>query len=102
MFFVVIGFIVLNVNLFNANSDSLKYFSAKNKKFKVRSAIINICSVNAVNKCSGGCNKINDPYSKLCIPDVTKNINIKLLNLMSINNEQGIYLGMRLGHVNVD
>ena len=23
-----------------------------------------------VNKCSGSCNNINDPYAKLCIPDV--------------------------------
>ena len=24
------------------------------------------------NKCSGRCNKINDPYTKLCVPDVVK------------------------------
>ena len=34
-----------------------------------------------VNKCSGSCNNNNDLYAKLCIPDVVKNMNIKLFNL---------------------
>ena len=25
-----------------------------------------------INKCSGSCNDINDPFAKLCLPDVTK------------------------------
>ena len=25
-----------------------------------------------VNNCSGSCNNINDPYAKLCVPDVIK------------------------------
>ena len=32
-------------------------------------------------------NNINDPYSKLCVPDVTKNINITVFNLVSRTNE---------------
>ena len=38
-------------------------------------------------KCSGSCNNINDPYAKLCIPDIVKNLNIKVFNLMSRTNE---------------
>ena len=30
-----------------------------------------------LNKCSGSCNNINDPYAKLCFPDVIKDMNIK-------------------------
>ena len=30
-----------------------------------------------VSKCSGSCNNINDPYAKLRVPDVVKNINVK-------------------------
>ena len=30
---------------------------------------------------------INDPYARLCVPDVTKNINIKVFNMMSKINE---------------
>ena len=33
------------------------------------------------NKCSGSCNNINDPYAKLCVPDVVKNMKIKVFNL---------------------
>ena len=40
-----------------------------------------------ISKCSGNCNNINDPYSKICVPDVVKNLNIKVFNLMSRTNE---------------
>ena len=33
------------------------------------------------------CNNINDPYTKICVPDVVKNLNVKEFNLMSITNE---------------
>ena len=29
----------------------------------------------------------NDPYAKLCVPDVVKNLNAKVLNLISRTNE---------------
>ena len=29
-----------------------------------------------ISKCSGRCNNIIDPYAKLCVPDVSKNMNI--------------------------
>ena len=40
-----------------------------------------------VNKCGGSCNNINDPYDTLCVPDIVKNINVKLFNLMQRINE---------------
>ena len=40
-----------------------------------------------INKCKGGCNTINDPYAKLCIPDTIKNISVKVFNLMPRTNE---------------
>ena len=40
-----------------------------------------------INKCKGSCNTINDPYSKLCVPDTIKHINVKVFNLMSRINE---------------
>ena len=42
-----------------------------------------------VNKCSGSCNNINEPYAKLCVFDVVKNMNIKVFNLMSKTNKNG-------------
>ena len=40
-----------------------------------------------INTCSGSCNNINDPYEKLCVADVAKNINVKVFDLMSRTNE---------------
>ena len=34
-----------------------------------------------VNKCSGGCN-INNAYAKICVPDITRKINVKVFDLM--------------------
>ena len=35
-----------------------------------------------ISKCSRSCNNINNPYAKLHVPDVVKNINLKVFNLM--------------------
>ena len=40
-----------------------------------------------INKCSDSCNNINDPYPKLCVPDVIKDMSIKVFNLASRTNE---------------
>ena len=66
-----------------------------NQGCKVRPEIVNVNRNEPVflpfsiktSKCSGSCNNINDPFAKLCVPDVAKNINIKVFNLMSRINE---------------
>ena len=40
-----------------------------------------------VNKCSGDCNNINGPMAKLCVPDIVRDINIKVFNLLARINE---------------
>ena len=40
-----------------------------------------------INKCGGDCNNINDPIAKLCVPDVVKNMTIKVFNLLLRINE---------------
>ena len=40
-----------------------------------------------MNRCYGNCNSINDLYAKICAPDVVKNLNVKVFNLMSRSNE---------------
>ena len=62
---------------------------------KIRSEIINVNTnghifypyIITINKCKCSCNTINDPYAKLCGPNTTKNINVKVFNLMSRTNE---------------
>ena len=38
-------------------------------------------------KCSGSCHNINDPYAKLCVPDVVKTLKVRVFNLMSRTNK---------------
>ena len=79
------------------NVNSLKCVSLKNQECKVWSEIVNINSNNPmfyrfsvkINKCSGNCNNINNPYAKICVPDTVKNLNVKVLNLMSRTNQTG-------------
>ena len=40
-----------------------------------------------VNKCSGSCNDIHNSYAKLCIPNIVKNINVKIFKIMLRINE---------------
>ena len=40
-----------------------------------------------INKCSGNCNNINNPYAKFRAPNVAKDLNVKVFNLMSGTNE---------------
>ena len=88
---VPLNAVPLNAVLLNA----VKYVSMNNQKHKVRPEIININSNESLfclysikmNKCSGSCNNINDPYAKLCVPHVVKNMNVKVSNLMSRTNE---------------
>ena len=66
-----------------------------NQQCKIRPEVINIGSDNPlfysdctkVNKCSGSCNNINNPYGNLCVPNVVKNINVKVINLVPRINE---------------
>ena len=67
----------------------------KNRECKVRPEIISINSNNPmfypfsvkINKCSGNCHNINDPYARICVPDITNNSNVTVFNLMSRTNE---------------
>ena len=75
--------------------NSLVCISMKNQECKVRPQIVTVNTNEPVffpfsiktSKCSGSCNNINDPYAKMCIPDVIKNLNVKVFNLMSRTNE---------------
>ena len=59
---------------------SLNCISMENQECKVRPEIINVNSNEPVfypfsiktSKCSGNCNNINDPYARICVPDIVK------------------------------
>ena len=71
------------------STTSLNCISLKNQKCKIRPEIINVNShepvfypfSNKTSKCSGSCNNISDPYAKICIPNVIKDLNVKVFNV---------------------
>ena len=81
------------MSVFSCNA--LKYVLINKQMCKIIPEIINVKSNEPLfypysilaNKCSGSCNNINNPYTKLCVPDVIENINVKVFNLMSRTNQ---------------
>ena len=67
----------------------------KNQESKTRPQVINVNGDEPVffpfsietSKCSGSCNNINYPYAGIYVPIIVKNLNFKVFNLMSRNNE---------------
>ena len=78
----VLGLTVSSTSITGA----LNCVSINNQECKVRPESVDISSNNPIfysfsvkiNRCSGNCNSINDPYAKICIPDVVKKLNIKV------------------------
>ena len=76
--------------------NSLSCISMSNQPWKARPKIINVNNNNTsifypfsikTRKCSGNCNNISDPYARICVPDIVKDLNVKVFNLMSRTNE---------------
>ena len=90
---IFISTMIIFGNLSSVNP--LECISIKNQECKVRPEIVDINSNKPIfypfsikiNKCSGNCNNINNPYAKICVLDVIKDLNVKVFNLMSRTNE---------------
>ena len=72
--------------------NSLKCISLKNQECKVREVIVRNDYMTypysiKISKCNGNCNNISNPYSKVCIPDITKIFTLKIFNLMTLANK---------------
>ena len=87
----VLGLIVLSSSI----TVALNCVSMNNQECKVKPEIVDVSSNNPIfypfsvkiNRCSGNCNSINDPYTRICVLDVAKTLNVKVFNLMSRTNE---------------
>ena len=87
----LLGLTVLSSSITGA----LNCVSMNNQECKVRPKIVDASSNNPIfysfsvkmNRCSGNCNSSNDPYATICVPDAVKNLNVKVLNLMSRTNK---------------
>ena len=81
---MIFGFIkkvfVVAMKFFSANA--LERVSMNHQECKIRTKIIDINNNKSkfypfgisVNKCSGRCNNISDPYAKLCVSDVAEKV----------------------------
>ena len=78
------------------NAIPLSCILMKNRECKTRPQVVNVNSNSPIfypfsikkSKCSGNCNNINDPYAKIRVPDVVKDLNVKVFNLISRTNER--------------
>ena len=88
-----LGFFLGLTVLSSSITSTLNCISLKNQECKVRPEIVDVSSNNPIfypfsvkiNRCSGYCNNINDPYARICVPDIVKNV--KVFNLMSRTNK---------------
>ena len=70
----------LGLTILSSFTNALDCISMKNQEYKIRPEIINSNNNNPIfypfsvkiNKCSGNCNNINNPYAKICVPDIIK------------------------------
>ena len=95
IFYIGSLFLSSLVSATSLSTTPLNCISMKNQECKVRPEIIDVNSNNPIfypfsikiNKCSGSCNNINNPYAKICVPNDVKDLNVKVFNLMSRTNE---------------
>ena len=95
IFNYVKNFFVLGLTVLPSITNALECVSMKNQECNVRLEIVDVSSHSPIfypfsvkiNRCSGNCNNINDPYARICVPDTVKNLNVKIFNLMSRTNE---------------
>ena len=95
MFFIGLTILSNFTNANSLNAISLSCISMNNQECKTRPQVINVDGDETVffpfsigtRKCSGSCNNINFPYAKMYVPDVVKNLIVKVFNLMWKTNE---------------
>ena len=94
LFFVGLTILSGFTNANSLNTIPLSCISMSNQECKTRPRVVNVNVDKPVffqfsietNKYSGSCHNINYPYAKISVPDVVKNLNVKVLNLISRTN----------------
>ena len=88
----------LAISLFSAlKVSSLECLSLINQECMPRPKILNVNEGISealfypynilVNKCSGSCDTLDNPMSKICVPKIIKNVNMKVYNFVMRLNE---------------
>ena len=74
------------------NVNSLNCISMNNQECKTRPQVVNVNGdepmffLFSIETSKGSCNNIKYAYAKVCVPDIVKNLNVKVFNLMSRTN----------------
>ena len=84
-------FIGLTILSSLTNTNSLSCISMNNEECKARPQVINANEDEPVfypfsietSECSVSCNNINYAFAKICVPDIVKNLNVKVFDLIS-------------------
>ena len=95
LFFVGLTILSSFTNANSLNAIPLSCISMSNQECKTRPQVADVNGDEPVffpfsietSTCSGSCNNINQPYAKICVPDVVKNLNVKVFNLLLRTNE---------------
>ena len=88
-------FVGLTILLSFIRVNSLSCISMNYQPCNTRPEIVSVNSNDLVfypfsikrSKFSGNCNNISDPYAKICVPDVVKDLIVKVFNQMLRTNE---------------
>ena len=88
VFFTAVTFFSLNALSLN----SLKCISMKNQECKAEEVIVDNKYMTypysiKINRCNGNCNNITNSYSRVCVPNITKNVTLKIFDLMTLTNK---------------
>ena len=72
-----------------STANSLKCISLKNQECKIREVVVKKEHPYdiKVNRCSGNCNNITNPYAKVCVPDIIKNVTVKMFHFITLTNK---------------
>ena len=81
--------ISLLISLFSIiKTKALECVSVVNQKCMPRPKILDVNEgIGEVNKCSGSCNTLDNPMSKICVPKIVKNVNMQVYNFLLRLNE---------------
>ena len=95
LFFVGLTILSDFTNANSLNPIPLSCISMNNQECQIRPQVVNVSGDESVffpfsietSKCSDSCNNIKYPHAKIFVPNVVKNLNVKVFNLMSRTNE---------------
>ena len=68
----------------NGSCNSVDDLSAKKICVLNKTKSVNVCPfIFSLDRCNGSCNSVNDLSAKICVPNKTKGVNVKVFNMLT-------------------